>query len=169
MGMKSPAKKKEIVKRSRPTDAELGKIDSNNGDAGKIISDLTAGHKSIEYEARDIALYDILLGICLPEDFVVRIYANIVQCNIPCFVFNAFMPCSQITDNFSCIAIIGINFAKLCIRRAGTFYNFLLFGGAFHSHIISRFLPVCYMAKTQPVAKAYVKAYEELKMRLEVK
>ena len=59
MGMKSPAKKKEIVKRSRPTDAELGKIDSNNGDAGKIISDLTAGHKSIEYEARDIALYDI--------------------------------------------------------------------------------------------------------------
>ena len=24
MGMKSPAKKKEIVKRSRPTDAELG-------------------------------------------------------------------------------------------------------------------------------------------------
>ena len=43
MGMKSPAKKKEIVKRSRPTDAELGKIDSNNGDAGKIISDLTAG------------------------------------------------------------------------------------------------------------------------------
>ena len=25
----------------------------------KIISDLTAGHKSIEYEARDIALYDI--------------------------------------------------------------------------------------------------------------
>ena len=50
MGMKSPAKKKEIVKRSRPTDAELGKIDSNNGDAG---------HKSIEYEARDIALYDI--------------------------------------------------------------------------------------------------------------
>ena len=45
MGMKSPAKKKEIVKRSRPTDAELGKIDSNNGDAGKIISDLTAGHK----------------------------------------------------------------------------------------------------------------------------
>ena len=31
MGMKSPAKKKEIVKRSRPTDAELGKIDSNNG------------------------------------------------------------------------------------------------------------------------------------------
>ena len=59
MGMKSPAKKKEIVKRSRPTDAELGKIDSNNGDAGKIISDLTAGHKSIEYESRDIALYDI--------------------------------------------------------------------------------------------------------------
>ncbi len=59
MGMKSPAQKKEIVKRSRPTDAELGKIDSNNGDAGKIISDLTAGHKSIEYEARDIALYDI--------------------------------------------------------------------------------------------------------------
>ena len=59
MGMKSPAKKKEIVKRSRPTDAELGKIDSNNGDAGKIISALTAGHKSIEYEARDIALYDI--------------------------------------------------------------------------------------------------------------
>ena len=56
MGMKSPAKKKEIVKRSRPTDAELGKIDSNNGDAGKIISDLTAGHKSIEYESRDIAL-----------------------------------------------------------------------------------------------------------------
>ena len=34
---------------------------------------------------------------------------------------------------------------------------------------ISRFLPVCYMAKTQPVAKAYVKAYEELKKRLEVK
>ncbi len=32
-----------------------------------------------------------------------------------------------------------------------------------------RFLPVCYMAKTQPVAKAYVKAYEELKKRLEVK
>ena len=25
----------------------------------KFISDLTAGHKSIEYEARDIALYDI--------------------------------------------------------------------------------------------------------------
>ena len=37
----------------------MAKIDSNNGDAGKIISDLTAGHKSIEYEARDIALYDI--------------------------------------------------------------------------------------------------------------
>ena len=34
---------------------------------------------------------------------------------------------------------------------------------------ISRFLPVCYTAKTQPVAKAYVKAYEELKKRLEVK
>ena len=82
-------------------------------------------------------LHNILLGICLPEDFVVRVYANIVQCNIPCFVFNAFMPCGQITDNFSCIAIIGINFAKLCIRRAGTFYDFLLFGGAFHSHIIS--------------------------------
>ena len=32
-----------------------------------------------------------------------------------------------------------------------------------------RILPVCYMAKTQPVAKAYVKAYEELKKRLEVK
>lgn len=45
-------------------------------------------------------LHNILLGICLPEDFVVRIYANIVQCNIPCFVFNAFMPCGQITDNF---------------------------------------------------------------------
>ena len=82
-------------------------------------------------------LHNVLLGICLPEDFVVRVYANIVQCNIPCFVFNAFMPCGQITDNFSCIAIIGINFAKLCIRRAGTFYDFLLFGGAFHSHIIS--------------------------------
>lgn len=26
MGMKSPAKKKEIVKRSRPTDAELAKL-----------------------------------------------------------------------------------------------------------------------------------------------
>ena len=82
-------------------------------------------------------LHNVLLGICLPEDFVVRVYANIVQCNIPCFVFNAFMPCGQITDNFSCIAIIGINFAKLCIRRARTFYDFLLFGGAFHSHIIS--------------------------------
>lgn len=34
---------------------------------------------------------------------------------------------------------------------------------------ISLCQPVCYMAKTQPVAKAYVKAYEELKKRLEVK
>lgn len=34
---------------------------------------------------------------------------------------------------------------------------------------ISRFEPVCSMAKTQPVAKAYVKVYEELKKRLEVK
>lgn len=34
---------------------------------------------------------------------------------------------------------------------------------------ISRFEPVCYFAKTQPVAKAYVKAYKELKKRLEVK
>lgn len=76
-------------------------------------------------------LHNILLGICLPEDFVVRVYANIVQCNIPSFVFNAFMPCGQITDNFSCIAIIGINFAKLCIRRAGTFYDFLLLAGLF--------------------------------------
>lgn len=76
-------------------------------------------------------LHNVLLGICLPEDFVVRVYANIVQCNIPCFVFNAFMPCGQITDNFSCIAIIGINFAKLCIRRAGTFYDFLLLAGLF--------------------------------------
>lgn len=47
MGMKSPAKKKEIVKRSRPTDAELGKIDSNNGDAGKIISDRPQGIKAL--------------------------------------------------------------------------------------------------------------------------
>lgn len=31
---------------------------------------------------------------------------------------------------------------------------------------ISKFLPVCYLAKTQPVAKAYVKAYTELKKRL---
>lgn len=76
-------------------------------------------------------LHNILLGICLPEDFVVCVYANIVQCNIPSFVFNAFMPCGQITDNFSCIAIIGINFAKLCIRRAGTFYDFLLLAGLF--------------------------------------
>ena len=85
-------------------------------------------------------LHNILLGICLPEDFVVRIYANIVQCNIPCFVFNAFMPCGQITDNFSCIAIIGINFAKLCIRRAGTFLRFPSFwrGFSFPYHFTSR-------------------------------
>ena len=35
------------------------------------------------------------------------------------------------------IAIIGIDFAKLSIRRTGTLYDFLLFGGALHSHIIS--------------------------------
>ena len=28
-------------------------------------------------------LHNILLGVSLPEDFVVRVYANIVQCNIP--------------------------------------------------------------------------------------
>lgn len=33
---------------------------------------------------------------------------------------------------------------------------------------ISLYQPVCYMAKTQPVAKAYVKVYEELKKRLGV-
>lgn len=31
---------------------------------------------------------------------------------------------------------------------------------------ISRFVPVCYLAKTQPVAKAYVNAYKELQRRL---
>ena len=62
MGMKNTGKKKEIVKRSRPTDAELNKIDENNGAAGEIISGLTAGHKVINYESRDIPLYDIRLN-----------------------------------------------------------------------------------------------------------
>lgn len=62
MGMKNTGKKKEIVKRSRPTDAELSKIDANNGEAGKIISGLTAGHKAISYESRDIPLYSIQLN-----------------------------------------------------------------------------------------------------------
>lgn len=69
MGMKNTTKGRDIVRRSRPTDAELGKIDSNNGDAGKIISGLTAGKRVIEYEARDIALSDIRLN---PDNEIFR-------------------------------------------------------------------------------------------------
>lgn len=60
MAMKN--KRKDIAKRSLPTDAELTTINSNNGEAGKIISGLTAGHKAISYESRDIPLYDIRLN-----------------------------------------------------------------------------------------------------------
>lgn len=60
MGMKNAKNiKKDIAKRTRPSDEELGKINSNNGDAGAIISGLTAGNKTISYDVKDIPLSDI--------------------------------------------------------------------------------------------------------------